>query len=371
MPFHDNDSTPQKSSIAPYPPIPCQIRASAFQPFSSTSPTFTSPQSLIPSHFPDRNQVPRTVFRTDELKIERQDGRSMKHGQFMFSARPRDFPTAKEMCDHQKSLYATSETISQRMDNNYGGLPGNWRYRLEVVQHPTRARACGFGNKDFRLISPAIFVKLYILADNGPVNIEQVDVHFFHLQATLHDFASKEDNTEIWVKSSCGKYERIDNLVGNKSSICHMLDDPEGKPGLWFVFSSLSVRTEKDYFLRFSLHFLGWQGSLNTGGNLMTQLATVDSNKFTVFRSKLFPGVAGGLFLIVFIDDASRVSIYLRQDSCKSRRSRVKGQEKRSIADNKGNTLELNYRDNIHTRSINCIMSAINRSKGNVASGKK
>ncbi|CAG8524686.1 6567_t:CDS:2 [Diversispora eburnea] len=206
-----------------------------------------------------------------------------------FLVRPKNQQTEKERYGYQREFYASSKIIN----NVYSGLRKDWIYKLEVVQNPSRARACGFGNRDIRPISPAIIVRLQIYFDNEPVDINEIDVHFFHLRATLFDEETKTDHTIVSVKSTHRSDEDIENLVGNKSSDCKKLNDLNGNPGLWFIFTELSVRTERDYFLRFSLHDLGCLGRIYTGDFAMDELATVDSDNFKVFRSNQFPGVAG------------------------------------------------------------------------------
>ncbi|RHZ75633.1 hypothetical protein Glove_212g15 [Diversispora epigaea] len=205
-----------------------------------------------------------------------------------FLAKPKNQQTEKERYSYQRDFYAPSKIVN----NVHNGLRKDWTYKLEVVQNPYRARACGFGNRDIRPISPAIIVRLQIYVNNKPVDINEIDSHFFHLKATLFDDETKKDHTIVSVKSTQRSNEDIENLVGNKSSDCKKLNGLDGNPGMWFVFTDLSVRTEKHYFLRFSLHNLGWLGRINTGDFSMDELATVDSESFKVFRNNQFPGVA-------------------------------------------------------------------------------
>lgn len=41
-------------------------------------------------------------------------------------------------------------------------FPTHRRYKLVVVQSPSRARMCGFGDKDRRPLNPTLIVKLVI-----------------------------------------------------------------------------------------------------------------------------------------------------------------------------------------------------------------
>lgn len=51
------------------------------------------------------------------------------------------------------------------------------RYRLVVVQHPSRARMCGFGDKDRRPLSPTLIVKLIITDEETGAEINPLDVN--------------------------------------------------------------------------------------------------------------------------------------------------------------------------------------------------
>ncbi|KAF0447711.1 velvet factor [Gigaspora margarita] len=192
----------------------------------------------------------------------------------------------------QKSFFVDMQNIYTKQTGSSNGLPADWKFNLEIVQQPIRARACGYGNKDYRSISPPIFIKLNIDTASGPVNIENVDSQFFQLHASLYDL-SFENCTTVWVRSSNPQLpqENILNLIGCRSEICHVFADEHGNKGLWFIYANLGIRTENDYFLRFQLFYLGWQSLLNTGSGQIKELAVVDSDKFKVFRNKLFPGV--------------------------------------------------------------------------------
>lgn len=48
-------------------------------------------------------------------------------------------------------------------------------YSLQIVQHPLRARMCGFGDKDRRPLAPAAVAKMVVRRDdNGLVEVELV-----------------------------------------------------------------------------------------------------------------------------------------------------------------------------------------------------
>ncbi|KAG8882635.1 hypothetical protein FRB97_007981 [Tulasnella sp. 331] len=63
-------------------------------------------------------------------------------------------------------------------------------YSLDVVQHPVRARMCGFGDKDRRPLAPAAIAKMIVRDEhNNLLAIDEVDIDFFLVTCDLwsHD----------------------------------------------------------------------------------------------------------------------------------------------------------------------------------------
>ncbi|CAG8582752.1 8876_t:CDS:2, partial [Scutellospora calospora] len=189
-----------------------------------------------------------------------------------------------EIEEEKNSVKVSCENTYLSQIKSSNGLFADWKYDLEIVQQPVRARACGYGNKDFRSISPPICIKLNISTSSGPVNIDLYDRSF-------------ENCTTVWVKSSNPQVpkEKIINLIGSRSETCSIFADEHGKKGLWFIYANLGVRTVNDYFLRFQLFYLGWESVLNVGAGPIKELATIDSAEFKVFRNKQFPRVCSQL----------------------------------------------------------------------------
>ncbi|KAF9583927.1 hypothetical protein BGW38_008086 [Lunasporangiospora selenospora] len=65
-----------------------------------------------------------------------------------------------------------------------------------------------------------------------------------------------------------------------------LLNNAEGKPGWYFSFPDLSIRTEGVYTLKFSLMRFG-----SENGHASTLVTEVVSNPFTVYSAKKFPGM--------------------------------------------------------------------------------
>lgn len=85
----------------------------------------------------------------------------------------------------QKSNNRSNIDHQPRQDSDagieqWGQWWGRKHYSLEVVQHPMRARMCGFGDKDRRPLAPAAVAKMVVRReDNSIVDVEDIDCSFF------------------------------------------------------------------------------------------------------------------------------------------------------------------------------------------------
>ncbi|KAJ4983843.1 developmental regulator VelB [Stagonosporopsis vannaccii] len=96
----------------------------------------------------------------------------------------------------------------------------------------------------------------------------------------------------IPTQSSSSNHTR--NLIGQASVNAFKLNDPEGKPGFWFVLQDLSVRTEGTFRLKFMIFNVGSGENANSilaHGEKTPMLASCFSDPFTVYSAKKFPGV--------------------------------------------------------------------------------
>ncbi|KAG6832157.1 hypothetical protein H0H92_004888 [Tricholoma furcatifolium] len=88
---------------------------------------------------------------------------------------------------------------------------GHWHnqkyYSLEVVQHPLRARMCGFGDKDRRPLAPAAVAKMVVRRDdNSIVDIEDVDFSFFLVTVDLWSGDGKNEMNLVLHPSSADRF---------------------------------------------------------------------------------------------------------------------------------------------------------------------
>ncbi|KAF8204750.1 velvet factor-domain-containing protein [Pholiota molesta] len=105
----------------------------------------------------------------------------------------------------QPSIQATA--IRQDTPEVWGQWSGRRHYSLEVVQHPLRARMCGFGDKDRRPLAPAAVAKMIVRRDDDTiVDVDEVDCSFFLVTVDLWSADGKHEMNLVLHPSSTDRY---------------------------------------------------------------------------------------------------------------------------------------------------------------------
>lgn len=174
-------------------------------------------------------------------------------------------------------------------------MGSRYKYQLQVCQQPIRARMCGFGDKDRRQISPPPCVKLRIFDTYNNTEIldyKSIDVSCF---ALCVDLWSPDESTNMSLVLPSGEifHQRPGmksssvmphkNLIGSLVSTGFKLYDTNERPGIWFIFQDLSIRTEGEFKLRFSF--------VQTNHGSAPILCRTFSSGFRSYSPKKFPGV--------------------------------------------------------------------------------
>lgn len=138
-----------------------------------------------------------------------------------------------------------------------------------MVQHPERARCCGFGEKDRRPIDPPPIVQLKASIHGREVSLNAADTKLFALHCDLYSADTLQEctlvcpppyhlvpkdrtkNSNMNLTPTSSKGFPVKNLLGSLVSNAYCLNDLERNPGVYFVFPDLSVRTEGSFTLRF------------------------------------------------------------------------------------------------------------------------
>ncbi|KAK9694944.1 hypothetical protein K7432_013221 [Basidiobolus ranarum] len=177
------------------------------------------------------------------------------------------------------------------------------RYALEILQQPMRARMCGFGDKDRRLVGPLPILRLKEFDDEESSNTSKSDTSGLVVHADLWSVDFNQDCNVVTnpasipttptndqhgssVMSLAGPVN-VRNLIGSTISSAYQLKHINGEPGIFFLFPDLSVRVEGTFRLKFSLWDLMsvWRGGQNS------MLTHVFSEPFTVYQPRSFPGM--------------------------------------------------------------------------------
>ncbi|RPB02138.1 hypothetical protein L873DRAFT_1787870 [Choiromyces venosus 120613-1] len=159
------------------------------------------------------------------------------------------------------------------------------RYQIQVRQQPVAARACGFGERDRRVIDPPPIVQLIINDSAGNSDPTEMRYPFNVVHCTLWSIDGRSDETAL-----IGMDKRqTRRLMGTLVSSPFVGQDEGGKEGCFFCFPDLSCRTHGKYRLRFVLMRLE-PSDLQPEGYTPIITETL-SEIFTVYTAKEFPGM--------------------------------------------------------------------------------
>lgn len=209
-------------------------------------------------------------------------------------------------------MWVTSETArpgsTHANDSSIGKSTD--RYNLTIRQQPLAARACGFGERDRRVIDPPPIVQLS-LTDFDPLSTTDVSelrwpfnvVHCALLSvssaAPAASAASAElsdaDVTTVTDPNDANKLSR--RLMGTLVASPFIGTDPDApasphpnaRLGCFFIFPDLSCRQNGCYRLRFTLMKVNVE--LTPTGGQSSIVGAVESDVFEVFSAKDFPGM--------------------------------------------------------------------------------
>ncbi|KNC98588.1 uncharacterized protein SPPG_06273 [Spizellomyces punctatus DAOM BR117] len=243
------------------------------------------------------------------------------------------------------------------MENRVGlHQDDDWTYELIVRQQPIRARMCGFAKTlERRLIDPPPILELIQSRGGVPVGVDYENGTAFICHASLRAEDGETDRSFVVRSLNPPEDYRADaqkmtrrpsldypayasnshrpayrsppsttataspqetstpdetvykTLVGGVVVPCSFLHDLQGRPGMYFVFHDLNIRTRGIYRLHFAVMSL--KGYLP----MSRAMATVVSEPFEVFTPAFFPGTMESTELSRAFARQG-VPIHLRQD---------------------------------------------------------
>ncbi|KAJ6263278.1 dihydroxy-acid dehydratase ilv3 [Drechslerella dactyloides] len=162
--------------------------------------------------------------------------------------------------------------------------PTSDKFRLVVRQQPVAARACGFGERDRRVIDPPPIVQLVAADPADPANEGGIKYPWNVVHCTLYNVAGTADETALEQQDK----RLTRRLMGTLVSSPFVGQDENGKEGCFFCFPDLSCRTHGKFRLKFALMCLDPNAEPSTFTRVTTE---VMSDVFTVYTAKEFPGM--------------------------------------------------------------------------------
>lgn len=159
-------------------------------------------------------------------------------------------------------------------------------FALRMRQQPNAARACGFGDRDRRVIDPPPIVQLVV---EGP-NMSREDVRSYLryesyvMSCSIYDESGTRDSSYM-----PEEYQHQRRLMGSLVSTPFAGKDENGEEGCFFCFSDLSCRTPGSFRLKFTLMMI--DPSRAGPVRHFPILADIKSEPFKVYSAKEFPGM--------------------------------------------------------------------------------
>nr|POE52292.1 sexual development regulator velc [Quercus suber] len=169
----------------------------------------------------------------------------------------------------------------------------NLDYVLNIRQQPIAARACGFGERDRRVIDPPPIIELKI-TDKEDGQPEDDPNAMLALHCTLLDHEGKDVASQV--SSPQLDMAHSQRLMGSLVASPYRAKDEHGVAGTFFVFPDLSCRAPGKFRLHFNLLRVDPMNMLP--GSVHGGVATITTDIFVVHVAKDFPGMRASSALL-------------------------------------------------------------------------
>lgn len=160
------------------------------------------------------------------------------------------------------------------------------RFRLCLRQQPKAARACGFGDRDRRVIDPPPIVQLII--ESSSLTEDEMRSYLRYESYVMNCAICDETGTRD-ASFMPEEYQHQRRLMGSPVGTPFVGQDENGDEGCFFCFSDLSCRTPGAFRLKFTLIMIdpAQAGAIKHFPILTEALSDV----FHVYSAKEFPGM--------------------------------------------------------------------------------
>lgn len=170
----------------------------------------------------------------------------------------------------------------------------NVKYTLNMRQQPIAARACGFGERDRRVVDPPPIVDVTLVDKDTGINEEEAP----HVYTTLHCTVVHADTLADASQIEQNRHDMAmtQRLMGTCVASPFAGKDELGNKGTFFVFPDLSCRSPGRYRFLFRLIVVD-PLHLMVGGSSKIQ-TQIYSDPFEVYSAKEFPGMRASSALL-------------------------------------------------------------------------
>ncbi|EME45663.1 hypothetical protein DOTSEDRAFT_71382 [Dothistroma septosporum NZE10] len=210
--------------------------------------------------------------------------------------------TSPSLSAHSSPSYTHSETSPRSSIGPSTNLvqrprisrpPPQFTYTLFIRQQPAAARACGFGERDRRVIDPPPILELKIT--NRETGAPEQDSNaMLALTCSLLSPDGNDDETEL--PPAHPDMPSTRRLMGTLVASPYQAKDERGTAGTFFVFPDLSCRSPGKFRLRFKL--LRVDPTNTTPGSISGSVASMTTDVFSVYTAKDFPGMRASSALL-------------------------------------------------------------------------
>ncbi|PMD49558.1 uncharacterized protein K444DRAFT_622640 [Hyaloscypha bicolor E] len=272
------------------------------------------PRRLSPTQQPPQQRQFKKIVQRQQDKSRRPSPTSMPSGQNeeMKTRSPPREPEACQPLRRPSNMSEPERRMSAQSYNSQGhtshghtsrsmpisGLlsdvptptiePPKPNFTIRMRQQPLAARACGFGERDRRVIDPPPILQMDVDAPNAtPEELKALlRQPYAVVHCTLWDPLNDRDDTAMPGTTDKRQQRR---LMGTLVASPFVGNDEHDVEGCFFCFPDLSVRTPGVYSLKFSLVCL--DPSKMGPGFSMPVRSTAKSATFHVYNAKDFGGM--------------------------------------------------------------------------------
>ncbi|PHH64371.1 hypothetical protein CDD82_1776 [Ophiocordyceps australis] len=160
------------------------------------------------------------------------------------------------------------------------------RFRIDLRQQPKAARACGFGDRDRRVIDPPPIVQLVV--ESSTMTDDEIRSYLRYESYVMNCSICDETGTRD-ASFMPEEYQHQRRLMGSLVGTPFVGQDEYGREGCFFCFGDLSCRTPGAFRLKFTLIMIdpARAGVIRHFPILSEALSDV----FHVYSAKEFPGM--------------------------------------------------------------------------------